>query len=60
MYTNETLTRPKHFAQIRGRDRETKTPFFPDYSAEEEELLRASKPIESDKSDATRNGTRHP
>ena len=28
MYTNETLTRPKHFAKRRGRDRETKTPFF--------------------------------
>ena len=49
MYTNETLTRPKHFAKRRGRDRETKTPFFPDYSAaarKEEELLRASKPID--------------
>ena len=46
MYTNETLTRPKHFAKRRGRDRETKTPFFPDYSAaakdEKEELVRAS------------------
>ena len=25
--------RPKHCAKIRGRDSETKTPFFPDYSA---------------------------